>query len=70
MTTISPLSERPPQGCHVHPEQFGHPGAGFFPGFNKRTGAGKLMRRELAGTAYSLAPPLGVERAVVSPAAI
>jgi hypothetical protein len=47
------------QLSHVHPEQFGDPGAGFFPGFDERTGAGELMTCELARTTYGLAPALG-----------
>jgi hypothetical protein len=40
----------------VHPEQFGDTRAGFFSGFDERPSAGKLMRGELARTAYGLAP--------------
>ena len=59
MTTISPLPKRPPQRCHVHPEQFGDTGAGFLASGEQGPRVVNLMRRELAGTAYSLAPPLG-----------
>lgn len=53
------IPHRPPQRRHVHPEQFGDPGAGFFPGFDEGASASELMNRELAGTAHGLAPALG-----------